>query len=222
MSDNSEIVIPSKQSHEYALAVLKGTITAIPYVGGVIDEVLFEARARNQQDRLNALFSQTKLDVEELGEEKLDKEFIHSERFVELVEEICTRTAKTASETRRARFRKIFVDLLQGKNDDDFELLFISFISTMSEGEIKVLAGFMPFLEAQRQAGAEGRRLEATSLDYSKPMFGVGGEVARQCILALISRGLLLDDSLGRFDTSPLTIVVPTELGERFSNWLQA
>lgn len=38
---------------EYSLAALKGLIGAIPYAGTLLNEILFEARSRVKQERVN-------------------------------------------------------------------------------------------------------------------------------------------------------------------------
>ena len=208
---------------EYGLGVLKGVISAIPYAGGLINELLFDARSRLKQDRLNAFFFEVAADVRKLGEEKLDKPYLTSERFSDLIEDICNRVAREGSETKRRHFRKVLLDAMQGKAPPTFEGVFIHILGEMTEAELDVLGGFVWAHSRQKELNLAGRKSEVAAIDYSQP--AIKGYLAtdyKLIVQSLIRKGLMFDDSFGRFDTPPHTVVAATELGAAFHRWLTA
>src|SRR5215471_13023112 len=76
---------------EYALGVIKGAIGAIPFVGTLLNEVAFEARSRVKQRRLEAFFGEVAQSVRELSEAKIDREYLASEEFSDLFEDVATK-----------------------------------------------------------------------------------------------------------------------------------
>ncbi len=46
-------------------------------------------------------------------------------------------------------------------------------------------------------------------------------KMAKQVVQALVSKGLLVDVSFGKYDATSFEFVEPTELGARFLRWLQ-
>jgi hypothetical protein len=207
---------------EYAISVLKGTISAIPVIGGALNELIFEARSRLQQQRLNAFFQALATDVEALESRMLDRGFIASNEFSDLLEDICQRVARTGSEKKREHFRHVLLGALQGTHDSDFSSYFLGLVSELSDTQVTILQRFVPYLVRKQAYEAEGRRLEVEPIDYNEGRWSLAPEVAKQVVQSLIAKGLLFDDSLGRFDTPAFTIIKPTELGGRFVAWLKA
>jgi hypothetical protein len=71
---------------EYGLSVLKGVIGAVPYVGTALNEIIFDARSRLKEDRLNSFFAEVAEEVERLSEESIDHDYLKSEEFSDLIE----------------------------------------------------------------------------------------------------------------------------------------
>jgi hypothetical protein len=120
--------------------VLKGSISAIPFVGGAINEVVFEARSRLKQERLNRLFQAVAIDVAELGEGKVDRSFLATEQFSDLIEDVCLRVSRTSFERKAHRLRRVLVDAFQGKYDSNFEPMFMNILDEITEAELQVLS----------------------------------------------------------------------------------
>src|SRR5258708_4350845 len=70
---------------EYALAMIKGAIGAIPYAGTLLNEAFFEARSRLKQARLEQFFTGLSAKVAQLDERVIDKAYIQSEEFSDLL-----------------------------------------------------------------------------------------------------------------------------------------
>src|SRR5262249_42910959 len=96
-------------TREYGIGVLRGLLGAIPYVGTLLNEIAFEARSRIKQARLQAFVLELSEDIRRLAEDKIDKEYIASEEFSDLFEDVATRVARTRDERKRAYFRNVLV-----------------------------------------------------------------------------------------------------------------
>jgi hypothetical protein len=219
MSDKI-VLAQNEVALEYGLSVLKGIISAVPVVGGALNEILFAARSRLKQDRLNRFFQAVAEDVKALQEQTINRDFLASDEFSDLLEDICLRVAKAAAEEKRAYFRRVLVNAFQGKHDPDFAPMFMVILSDISEAEVTVLSAIQDYLPPGVRA-AEGKDTDRIrAIDYTGRPWGLDGTVARQVVQSLISKGLLVDDSLGRLETVAFTCVARSDLGARFVGWL--
>jgi hypothetical protein len=202
---------------EYGLSVLKGAIGAIPFAGTAINEVLFEARGRLKQERVNRFVAQVAADVAQLAAASIDHQYLQTEEFSDLVEDILLRVARTRSDVKKRHLRMVFVGALQGRLDVDFTDLFLVLLDQVTEHELHVLRGLSRYPLNQ---AADSEPVEMGVISYEDGLWGLSGEQAKQVVQALLSKGLLADTSHGYFGGKPFDRAVPTELGLRFLNWL--
>jgi hypothetical protein len=220
----SEKIVPAghgEAAKEYGIGILRGTIGAIPWVGSLLNEVLFDARSRLKQERLNNFFIRVAEDVAKLKGDSIDRDFMNSEEFSDLIEEVCLRVARTQNEERRARFKGVLLNAFQGRTDPDFSTFFLDILSEITEPELTILQGFAKYLPAKAAHDRRGEQIDVGAIDYKNGVWGFDGTTAKQLVQALIAKGLLADDSQGRWSSQPFTIVIPTELGGRFLDWLR-
>lgn len=220
MSENLALA-KNDVAREYGLSVVKGTIAAIPFVGGAINEILFEARSRLKQERLNRLFQAVAEEVAQLGEDKLDQEFLASDEFSDLIEDICLRASRTASERKARCFRRVLVDAFQGKYDSNFGEMFMNILGEITEAELHVLSSLERAFGTKRgPLKDEDERAQRAGIDYDRGPWGLDGSVAKQVVQSLVGKALLADDTYRLYGGKGFSVVVPTELGERFLEWL--
>lgn len=207
---------------EYALAVFRGMLGAVPYVGTLLVEVLFEARSRVKQRRLEEFISLVAERVGRLEERLIDREYLKSDEFSDLFEDICLRVSRTQSEAKRRRFAGLLVGAIRGQRDPDFTALFMGILAKLTEQQLVVLQSFES--DRQRWLEEEGQyhRPAPWRIDYESAPWGFEGEVAKQIVQSLVARGLLANESHDHYDTTLFSVVVPTELGGRFMAWLAA
>jgi hypothetical protein len=205
---------------EYGFASLRGAIGMVPYIGTMLNELLFDARSRLKQERLNAYLEGVAEDVEKLKEEAIDREFLASEKFSDLLEDVLIRVARSNSEQKRAHFRSLLVGAFQGRYDPDFSPMFVALLSEISDAELKVLEQFINYQKKKIELEQEGKKVDLGPIDYGARPWGFDGAVAKAIVQSLISKGLLSDDSHGRWGGKPFTFVSPSELGGRFLAWL--
>lgn len=202
---------------EYGLGLLKGAIGAIPFAGTAINEMLFDARGRLKQERVNRFVAEVANEVALLKEEAIDRKYLASEEFSDLLEDLLVRVARTRSEEKKRHLRSVFVQALQGQVDLDFTDLFLVLLDQITEQELQVLKGFASF--PLDQAG-EAEPIEMGVITYEDGLWGLPGRQAKQIVQALLSKGLLADTSQSYWGGKPFDRVVPTELGLRFLQWL--
>jgi hypothetical protein len=205
---------------EYGLSVFKGLVGAIPFAGTAINELLFEARSRLKQRRVKDFVAAVAEDVTRLTAEGINREFLASEDFSDLIEDIFIRVSRTKSAERRNHYKSILVRAFQGLSDPDFSTFFLNVLEEITEQEVTILRGFAKYLAEKPKYDARGEKLDVGAIDYAATQWGLDGVVAKQLVQALIAKGLLADTSAGYYDGEAFTHIIPTELGARFLAWL--
>jgi hypothetical protein len=135
MSDSNN----SKVISEGRLSVLKGLIGAIPYAGTAINEVLFEARGRLKQERVNSFIEEFSAYLNKFKEDDLNIDQIKSEEFGDLFEELLVAISKTRSIEKRKAFRNLLVNQLLSPNPIDYSLLILEITSSLQEAQIPII-----------------------------------------------------------------------------------
>jgi hypothetical protein len=88
MPDELDVVIRQRKEvaeTEMLNFALRTAISLIPYAGGAINEITGGLAQRRVQERLSAVFDALKDRLHSLGEEKVDREYFHSEEFQSLL-----------------------------------------------------------------------------------------------------------------------------------------
>lgn len=217
---SAQTEVLSGAAKEYGIGVLKGIIGALPYVGTLVNEALFDARSRLKQERLNAFFASVAESVEKLDRESIDHAYLGTEEFSDLIEDICLRVARMRSDQRRQHLRKQLLDAFQGRRQPDLGPLFMGLLEQISEDELNVLRTFVSFDKGRQEHEREGRKVDMGPIDYASKPWGLDESAAKQVLSALISKGLATDNSQAYYDSKPLDRVVPTVLGVAFYMWL--
>lgn len=128
---------------EYSLATLRGMIGAIPFAGTFINEIVFEARTRLKQERVNLFIKEfgEYLKSNNTNEIQLDK--IKKEDFGDMFEEIIFSISKTSSQHKIEIFKKILWNQISGI-DLEIELVhrYISITNAISKFQFLILTEF--------------------------------------------------------------------------------
>lgn len=186
-------------------------------MGTAINEILFEARGRLKQARVEEFVRQVADEVGKLKEESIDREFLRSEAFSDLIDDVLVRASRTRSAEKKGRLRKVCVDAIQGRYEPDFTDLFLGILDQITDHEMAVLKGFSKLAEAR----AKGEKLEVGEIEYRDGLWGMQATEAKLVVQALVAKGLLVDTTFGRWGPAePFRFVEPTDLGVRFLVWL--
>lgn len=124
---------------EVGISVTKGAIGAIPFVGTVLNEVIFESRGRIKQERVNKFIKILQEFMGTVSEDDIDFEHLKSEEFSDIFESILKRITYTRSEEKMKRFRKVLISEMQNPSNTDFTETFLDIISRLEEVQIKIL-----------------------------------------------------------------------------------
>ncbi len=118
--------------------VLRTLINGIPYVGGSLD-VIFAYKGRKIiQERLNVLLGDLKSEMEKVKETQIDKDYLESEEYFDLLITALGKATKTRRKKKIALFAKILKnavlvdkDKVHNKPED-----YLSTITELTEDEL--------------------------------------------------------------------------------------
>jgi hypothetical protein len=212
---------PADQGKEYGLATIKGLIGAVPFAGTLLNEIVFEARSRLKQRRLEEFVRELAISLAEVESSRIDRDYLHTEEFSDLAEDVLLRVSRNRSEKKRQHFRNILVGSITGVRAPDFSALFLNLLEEMTDDEIRVYTSYYRTYVVLRKRRSEGKRIDVAAIDYTqKVIMGISTFSYKQIIQSFIRKGLLFDDSHGRLSTPAYAIVEPTELGASFFEWI--
>jgi hypothetical protein len=100
--------------------------------------------------------------------------------------------------------------------------VFLDVLERITEDELNVLRVFVTYDDGRREREKDGRKVEMGPIDYASKPWGLDESAAKEVLTALISKGLVVDESHGYWGGKPLDRVVPTELGVAFYKWLKS
>lgn len=103
--------VARKASETYANnTALRAVITAIPYIGGSLDVIFVSKASKIYQERIKALLENLKTEMSLIGEEMIDKEYLRSEEFFDVV----VKVIEASSRTRDREKIRLYAKLLCG------------------------------------------------------------------------------------------------------------
>jgi len=128
---------------EYSLSALKGLIGAIPYAGTLLNEILFEARSRLKQERVNSFIIDFSEYLNQYSTPEQDLSKINKDDFGDIFEEIIFSVSKTNAEHKRQIFKQILSkELSTSREDNEDKLRYISITNTISKIQFSILTNY--------------------------------------------------------------------------------
>ncbi len=124
---------------EYAFGALRGLIGAIPYAGTAINEMLFDARSRLKQNRINNFIEQLGAYIQNFSESEIDIEHIKSEEFGDFFEALLKKVATTSNKDKVNRYKELLGSQIVSPLALDFSNTFLEVIEKISENQILIL-----------------------------------------------------------------------------------
>jgi hypothetical protein len=121
---------------------LRALTASIPVIGGAALEMVFEHRSRLKSERVFQFLENLKLYFEEVSESKINTEFINSNEFADIFEEIINKVAKTEDERKKERFKQLLIGTtIPNAKVYQFEI-FLELTSKLHENQIILLKKF--------------------------------------------------------------------------------
>ena len=131
-----------KKNKEVLKTAAKGIFGAIPYVGNLLDEVIFEHRSRIKQERLNKFIEKLNSYFEANLDDKynIDSDSLNTEGFSDIFERILYSVSKTSAAHKIEIFRNILIKRIEAKNVSiDLEGKYIDITNSISEIQFVIL-----------------------------------------------------------------------------------
>lgn len=216
-----------KQKYADQIA-LRAAVQAIPYIGGSIDTLLVGGSARIQLQRVEKFVIEISERLEEL--ERISA-ITQDEEFNDLILFTFEKVAKTRSTDKLKRFAEIIANQLVKPTSWDEPESAVRLLSDLEDIHIQILD---VALKTPKMSVGAFHGLQVISLiDKSKydqmenppehlfntlPQYKPS--VLRMACAELVAKGLLLDEGIGRWDLSPMSFFVATDLAEWLAKWI--
>ena len=147
MSENKKTQLPSEyldsrpELTETRISFLKSSISAVPFVGSAMNEILFDLPNRIQQNRINETVNILEKKFKVLEESAISKEYIESANFFDFTRKLFEESLKIESKEKREMLGEIYTRAI--KMNENFEdgrsELFMRFVSDMHPEQIRIL-----------------------------------------------------------------------------------
>lgn len=212
----------AKASEKYSEQVgFRAAIQLIPHVGGALDTLLAGKGSRIQQQRIQDFLSHLNSRLDKIEEkEQLES----SEEFYDLVLSVFDGVVRTRSEEKRARFASIVANKVGTEASWEEAETATRILKDLEELHIRVLL----FAVEAPACDAPFNKLSVVTLSDTH----LGGaniaaqfpaltvEALRMICSELVSRGLLYDEGVGRWNAKAMQYFVATDLAKWFLSWV--
>ncbi len=190
-------------------SVVRGIFGAIPTIGTALNEAIFDCRARLKQERLEKFVEELAGILQTLESDKIDTAYIQSEEFVDFLEDVLIRAAKTRAEEKRRKLAAVLAGRLQHAKSTPFDDRFLDLLLSLTEVQVRILD--------------EHLRATDESNDHRQPSYyDLLDSDYYFLVQDLISKALLYDNGMNRLGaTRPFQIVEITALGRAFIRFLE-
>lgn len=122
------------------LVPLRATISAVPIIGGGMDMILASEGQKAAKRRLNVLLRETHERMEQLEKETIDKEFLKSEEFIDLVLKAFESAIKTRDDEKIRLYARVLTEsTVQDKREKGyFPEEYLNLLADLSPKQLKV------------------------------------------------------------------------------------
>lgn len=187
-------------------SVVRSLLGAVPCVGTLLNEAIFDLSARLKQERLEKFVAELAGILQTLESDKIDTAYIKSEEFVDFLEDVLIRAAKIRAEEKRRKLAAVLAGRLQHAKSTPFDDHFLDLVLSLTEIQVRILN--------------EHLRATDESNEHRQPSYyGLSDSKYRFFVQDLISKALIYDDVMTRFGDSQLLKL--TELGRAFIQFLK-
>lgn len=215
---------------EIGVSFTKSSFGNVPFVGGILNEVLFDFRGRVKQNRINHFIEELeKYIASHVKENEIDIKYITSDQFGDLFESILYRISTNHSSERVNRFRDILVNQMITPYETDFTDTFLDLVSKINEKQIELLNVYrkVHIGEISNEDKLMDRNVldanhETTTSSFRDPdYYKLDEELYMFYVQDLVSKSLLLDDSMNRWGTRPYKVLQITSFGLEFIRFIE-
>ncbi|MDK8643461.1 hypothetical protein [Niallia taxi] len=212
------------------VSISKSVLGAIPYVGSLLSEIFFDYRGRLKQERINSFIEDVQQYlISQVDEQEIDMDHIRSEQFGDLFESIIYKVSQNSQKDKINRFKLILINQMIAPYQTDYSETFLDIVSKINEKQIEILNIYRKVQEGEiiNEDSLMERTLlnanhEIKTSDFRTPQyFNLEKDVYMFYVQDLVSKSLLLDDSINRLGTKPYDILEITAFGIEFLRFIE-
>ncbi len=200
-------------------SVVRSLLGAIPTIGTALNEAIFDLCARLKQERLEKFVEYLADSLQTLESDKIDVAYIQSAEFVDFLEDVLIRAAKTRAEEKRKKLAAVLSGRLQHAEGTPFDDRFLDLLIALSDIQVRILAEHLRADEDREKSKKDstGVNSEHRQPDY----YNLSDSEYRFLVQDLTSKSLLYMHRIGRGELGPLQFLEVTELGRAFIRFLE-
>jgi len=143
-SKNKIISPDNKLAKQEKLEIaVKAAIEKIPYIGSIISNAYFEVRNRKFMHRLESFCNQLGTELMYLKEKNVDKNFLQTDEFSDIIDEVFQRVLKVSNEERIRAYRNVLIGsiVITHPSYDEIEI-FLTKLPLLSTAHFTILRYF--------------------------------------------------------------------------------
>jgi hypothetical protein len=204
---------------QIAVTIARSAFSAVPLVGGALNEIFFDHRSRIKQGRFEELVAGLEADLGRLDAEAIREGYLQTEEFSDLLESLVLRVIRTGDPAKRARLRHVLVSQMQAPSPASDQELFLDVVAEITEKELEILRAYG---EAYDRPRTDAEPIEQPKQGVFREgwSYGLDEPEYRFHVQKLIARGLLYDDGVGRWSTGAMQLFEISDLGRAFLGYL--
>jgi len=146
------------QVNEALISLTKSAFSAVPFAGGMLNEIAFDYRSRLKQNRLNHFIQL--LSEFFTSQSDFDVDSLKTEEFSDLFESVVRRVLQTKSKEKHARFRDVLAEQAFHPNAEiDSAELYLDLIGSLDELAIRILCAHRVFLRAYDEIDPKRKKI---------------------------------------------------------------
>ena len=228
--NQTKLTIVEKAAEAYSgQHAIRAAVQLIPYIGGPLDTLLGGYGSEIQQKRILHFLEKLRIRLDSIQPSSTtmsdDELFDVSVRLFEQV-------VRTRSDQKRSRFAQIISNQIrQPATADEVELV-IRVLGVLDDIHIEVLQQsllapiFVALFEGKRVVTLKANPASTpggqTNLKLYEAFPNISVEVLRLVCSELVSKGLLHDEGIGRWDVGSMEYFSPTDFAGRFCSWISS
>ena len=214
-----EIHLQKAYARKATETLVRSLLGAIPFVGTALNEAIFDLSARLKQVRLEKFVEELDRNLRALEADKIDTAYIYSEEFVDFLEDVLIRAAKTRAEEKRKKLAAVLAGRLQHAKSTPFDDRFLDLLLSLTEIQVRILA---EHLRAAKKRENSNQDTDEASTEHRQPgYYDLSDSEYRFLVQDLISKALLYTHAVGRGNLGVFQFLEVTELGQAFIRFLE-
>lgn len=216
--------------YEFGISATRSAIGAIPYIGTLLNEVIFDFRGRIKQERCNRFINELTKYMASIDEKCIDFAFIKSDDFSDLFESIIRRVIYNRSEEKMHRFKKILVKQMMVPSHSDYTETFLDLVERLNEKQIEILSAYKDAgcNDSSKGNDTKHEHKEKTLYDKSKldsyrknEYYNIDEETYKFYVQDLASKALLIDNGMNIVGAGPMELLDITGFGHAFLGFIE-